>query len=79
MGVRGNARISLLQGGTHVGSMKLIGETIQEGQFLVSDGAKMRRGLKAIGICSWGYIAEEESLVNDQAREFKYEQKYQVS
>ena len=60
-----------LSGGTHVGSMKLIGETIQEGQFLVSVGSKMRRGLKAIGICSWGYIAEEESLVNEQAKEFK--------
>ena len=60
-----------LSGGTHVGSMKLIGETVQEGQFLQSDGTKMRRGLKAIGICSWGYIAEEESLVNDHAKEFK--------
>ena len=60
-----------LSGGTHVGSMKLIGETIQQGQFLVPDGAKMRRGLKAIGICSWGYIAEEESLVNEQAKEFR--------
>ena len=54
-----------------MGSMKLIGETIQEGQFLVSDGAKMRRGLKAIGICSWGYIAQEESLVNEKAKEFR--------
>ena len=62
-----------------MGSMKLIGETIQEGQFLVSDGAKMRRGLKAIGIRSWGFIAEEESLVNDQATEFKYDQKYLCS
>ena len=60
-----------LSGGTHVGSMKLIGETIKEGQFLVPEGAKMRRGLKAIGICSWGYIADEESLVNNQAKEFK--------
>ena len=60
-----------LSGGTNVGSMKLIGETIKQGQFLVPDGAKMRRGLKAIGICSWGYIAEEESLVNNQAKEFK--------
>ena len=60
-----------LSGGTHVGSMKLIGETVQEGQFLQSDGTKMRRGLKAIGICSWGYIAEEESIVNDHANEFE--------
>ena len=65
-----------MSGGTHVGSMKLVGEAIKEGQFLVPDGAKMRRGMKAIGICSWGYIAEEESLVNDQAMEFKYDQKY---
>ena len=31
-----------------------VGEAVREGQFLVSDGQKMRRGLKAIGICSWG-------------------------
>ena len=50
--------------------MKLIGETVREGQFLVSDGSKMRRGLKAIGLCSWGYISNAESLVNKTSSEF---------
>ena len=61
----------ILSGGTHAGCMKLIGETVREGQFLVSDGTKMRRGLKALGLCPWGYIANREHLVNDRSNEFK--------
>ena len=61
----------ILSGGTNAGCMKLIGETVREGQVLVSDGTKMRRGLKALGLCSWGYIANRESLVNDSSNEFK--------
>ena len=60
----------MLSGGTNAGCMKLIGETVKEGQFLVSDGSKMRRGLKAIGLCSWGYISNAESLVNKTSSEF---------
>ena len=59
-----------MTGGTNTGCMKLIGETVKQGQFLVPDGSKMRRGLKAIGLCSWGYIANSESLVNQTSTEF---------
>ena len=54
----------------HIGVMKLIGETIKEGQYLVSDGTKMRRGLKAIGLASWGYTANNMDLINGNPMEF---------
>ena len=41
---------------------KKVGEAVKEGQFLVSDGQKMRRGLKAIGICSWGLVTPLTSM-----------------
>ena len=50
--------------------MKLVGEAIREGQFLVSDGSKMRRGLKALGLCSWGYIHDRDPLINQVSAEF---------
>ena len=51
--------------------MKLVGEAVKEGQFLISDGMKMRRGLKAVGICSWGYTHQADSLVNTNKCEFR--------
>ena len=30
----------------------------------------MSRGLKCIGICSWGYIHKKEDLVNQKQGEF---------
>ena len=40
---------------TIAGAMKLAGEAVREGQFLVNDGSSMKRGLKCIGIAAWGY------------------------
>ena len=54
----------IISGGTNTGCMKLIGEIAKEGQYFVSDGIQMRRGIRTIGICSWGYVAHKESLVN---------------
>ena len=34
------------------------------GQFLVSEDDRMRRGLRAIGICSWGYTHANKKLIN---------------
>ena len=60
----------VLSGGTNTGVMKLVGEAVNEGQFLVSDGARMRRGLKAIGICAWGYTHNNQTLINQVPAEF---------
>ena len=55
--------------GINLGCSKLIGEIVKEGQFYIKAKedkslTKMTRGLKAIGICSWRFIAKNESLVN---------------
>ena len=42
------------------GAMKLAGEAVKEGQFLVNDGSSMKRGLKCIGICAWGYTHDNQ-------------------
>lgn len=58
-GLIGAARATnawVLSGGSNTGAMQLVGEAVREGQFLVNDGNNMKRGLKCIGICPWGYI-----------------------
>lgn len=60
----------VVTGGTNTGVMQLVGEAVREGQFLVSDGEKMRRGLKLLGICSWGYTKDRERLVNTRPAQF---------
>ena len=54
----------VLTAGTNTGVMRLVGEAVEEGQFLISDGGVMRRGIKAIGLCSWGYVHSNQRLVN---------------
>ena len=59
----------LVTDGINIGCSKLIGEIVKEGQFYVKDKdkslSKMTRGIKAIGICSWGFLANaNESLKN---------------
>ena len=54
----------IISGGTNTGCMKLIGEIVKEGQFLASEGIRMRKGIRTIGICSWGFIAHSDSLIN---------------
>ena len=46
-------------------------EAFRDGQFLVNEGSSMKRGLKCIGICPWGYIHNTMALVNDQVAEFQ--------
>ena len=54
----------LMSAGTNTGVMKLVGEAVEEGQFLVSDGPSVKRGIKAIGICNWGMVENNANLVN---------------
>ena len=49
---------------------QLAGEAVRDGQFLVNEGTSMKRGLKCIGICPWGYIHNTKALVNDEVGEF---------
>ena len=60
----------LVTDGINIGCSKLVGEIVKEGQFYIKDKdrslAKMTRGLKAIGICSWGFLANNDALVNKQ-------------
>ena len=47
------------------GAMKLVGDAVRDGQFLVQDGnTKMSRGLKLIGLTSWGYVKNNKDLIN---------------
>ena len=58
----------LVTDGINIGCSKLVGEIVKEGQFYIKDKdrslVKMTRGLKAIGICSWGFIANNDALEN---------------
>ena len=60
----------LVTEGINMGCSKLIGEIVKEGQYYIKDKdrslSKMTRGLKAIGICSWGFLAKNEVLVNNE-------------
>ena len=61
----------VVTGGTNTGVMQLAGEAVRDGQFLVNEGSSsMKRGLKCIGICPWGYIHNTNALVNEQMGEF---------
>ena len=60
----------ILTGGTNTGTMKLMGDAVREGQFLVKSEDKMRRGLKLVGLCPWGYIRDRELMVNAKVDEF---------
>ena len=45
--------------------MKLVGDAVREGQFLIQEGStKMSRGLKLIGLTSWGYVKQNKDLIN---------------
>lgn len=62
----------ILTGGTNTGTMKLVGDAVREGQYMVQSGSKMMRGIKLLGLCSWGYIRDRELLVNENPQEFNY-------
>lgn len=40
--------------------------------FAIQNGEKLSRGLKLLGLCSFGYIKDRESLINDNPNEFNY-------
>ena len=45
--------------------MKLVGDAVREGQYLIQEGnTKMSRGLKLIGLTSWGYVKQNKDLIN---------------
>ena len=54
----------VLSAGTHTGVMKLVGEAVEEGQFIVTDGANIRRGIKALGLVNWGMVEDNQDLIN---------------
>ena len=46
--------------------MKLVGDAVQQGQFYIQDkgNQSMSRGLKLIGLTSWGYVKNNMNLIN---------------
>lgn len=49
--------------------MKLVGDAVREGQFLTQgSGSSMNRGLKLIGLTSWGYVKDNRKLMNIQPK-----------
>ena len=54
----------LMSAGTNTGVMKLVGDAVEEGQFLVTEGSTVKRGIKAIGLCNWGMVENNDQLVN---------------
>ena len=47
--------------------MKLVGDAVRDGQFLIKDGNnKMSRGLKLLGLANWGYVKNNFDLINDK-------------
>ena len=46
--------------------MKLVGDAVRQGQFYIQDkgNQSMSRGLKLIGLTSWGYIKNNMNLIN---------------
>ena len=53
----------VLTAGTDTGVMKLVGEAVEEGQFIVTDGGNVRRGIKAIGLVNWGMVEDNQELI----------------
>ena len=52
--------------------MKLVGDAVREGQFMVMDGDRMTRGLRLLGLCSWGYTKNFETLVNPDPDDYHH-------
>ena len=36
---------------------------MEEGQFIVTDGASIRRGIKAVGLVNWGMVEDAAEMV----------------
>ena len=53
----------VLTAGTDTGVMRLVGEAVEEGQFIVTDGGKVKRGIKALGLVNWGMIEDNRDLI----------------
>ena len=54
----------VLSAGTDTGVMRLVGEAVEEGQFIVTEGSSIRRGIKAIGLVNWGMVEDNADLLN---------------
>ena len=52
--------------------MKLVGDAVRQGQFYIQDkgNQSMSRGLKLIGLTSWGYVKNNMNLINTGAKYF---------
>ena len=48
------------------GTMKLVGDAVRQGQFYIQEkgATSMSRGLKLIGLTSWGYVKNNMNLIN---------------
>ena len=62
----------IVTGGSNTGTMKLVGDAVREGQFMVMDGDRMTRGLRLLGLCSWGYTKNFETLVNPDPDDYHH-------
>ena len=38
-------------------------QAVEEGQFIVTDGASIRRGIKAVGLVNWGMVEDAAEMV----------------
>ena len=54
----------ILTAGNNIGTMKLVGDAVGQGQFLVKEGNSFSRGLRLIGLTSWGYVKNNKELLN---------------
>ena len=54
----------ILTAGNNIGTMKLVGDAVGQGQFLVKEGNSFSRGLRLIGLTSWGYVKNNKDLLN---------------
>ena len=46
--------------------------TVHNSFLYFQDGNKLTRGLKLMGLCSWGYVKDREDFVNQNPSEFNY-------
>ena len=59
----------ILTAGSNIGTMKLVGDAVGQGQFLVKEGNSFSRGLRLIGLTNWGYVKNNKDLLNPDPNE----------
>ena len=62
----------ILTAGNNIGTMKLVGDAVGQGQFLVKEGNSFSRGLRLIGLTNWGYVKNNKDLLNPDPSEIHH-------